>query len=441
MFASRSLRGLCAFVVNKFAYMKKKILIALVVIILILISILYIKFLIATSHMKELEKDLEQRITEWENKEYKRPPLFGPAIAGNAAEFYQQAESQMTELIKDSEVWIQWGEYVDSFKPLSTTGISYYEKAKPIIELVKQNNKMESYKSPLNIRDGFGCKIPDMVSTRHIAKAMVIQGRELEKNNKYLEALQLYCEIIRFGDSYFHYGALIPAMISIGVSEKGYEEIRRVLLTNKLSEQNINELISYLKILFNPEPSSQLNYETESLSMASILKSGIAKKESFPPSAWLKTILGVQAWDDIPLIYKEIGEITTLPYYKAKDDTEKLQERIKGFWNPITRLSCSITAQNLSRWHQHRATRRGLYILCALEIYKARHQKYPEKLSDLAPDVIKEVPLDPFSDQPFIYKVDQDQKIMLYSVSENLKDDGGDEKNFNDIVIAPLKKW
>jgi len=100
--------------------LKKKILIALVVIILIIISISYIKFLIATSRMKELEKDLEQRITEWEKKEYKRPPLFGPAISGNAAEYYRQAESQMTELIKDSEVWIQWDDYVYSFKPLST---------------------------------------------------------------------------------------------------------------------------------------------------------------------------------------------------------------------------------------------------------------------------------------------------------------------------------
>ena len=56
------------------------------------------------------------------------------------------------------------------------------------------------------------------------------------------------------------------------------------------------------------------------------------------------------------------------------------------------------------------------------------------------PEIMQDIPLDPFSDQPFIYKVNQDGTIMLYSVGENLKDDGGDQKQYNDIVIAPLKK-
>ncbi|MFH0888496.1 MAG: hypothetical protein V1871_04740 [Planctomycetota bacterium] len=455
--------------------MKKKILIALGVIafiILLFIGIEYIQFLKATKRMEELSRDLEQRITEWEKKEYKRPPLFGPAIAGNAAEYYQQAESQMTALMRNTDVEIDWSDYINRFEPLTSKALFGYEKAKPIIELVKQGNKMELYKSPLNIRDGFECKMPNILSARNIANAMVIQGRELEKNNQYPEALQLYCEIIRFGDSYFHYGTLIPAMISIGASEIGYEEIRRILLTNKLSEDDLNKLISYLKILFNPEPFYENVWDTERLLTEAWLIR-YAKTTGFLPTLnyllpakfrsfgwtikmlikypWVNRTTFINASKDVKTIYPEVKRIDNLPYAQAKQEAEKFQTRTKALKNPISRDVFYCTpSSGKTDYLRHQSQRRGLYILCALEIYKASHQKYPEKLSDLAPDlpaeasaqagIIPNVPLDPFSDQPFIYKIQPDDTIMLYSVGENLKDDGGDEKRYNDIVIAPLKK-
>jgi hypothetical protein len=427
-----------------FTIMKKKILIALVAIIIIIIGVLYIKFLMATSRMQELSADLEKRIVEWEKKEYKRPPLFGPAIQGNAADFYQQAESQMVELMKDSEVWIQWADYVGHYKPLSTTGISYYEKAKPIIALIKNGVNTEFYKSLIDIRDysnNIPRLMPNIMSIPNIANAMVVQGRELEDNNHFPEALELYFTILRYGDDCIGDGfLLVSACMGLATSDIGYNEIQRLLLSNKLSEQELNKLIDYLNTLFSYEPSSEHSYETEALSMSSMLKSYIAKKESFPPVSWLKTILWVQVWDKTIPLQKEKGRITTLPYYKAKDESEKLQKRIKEFWNPNLRTTFLDTII-FSGWHHYRAHRRGLYILCALEIYKAKHQKYPEKLSDLAPEIIPDVPLDPFSDQSFIYKVQPGNTIMLYSVGDNLKDDNGDEKRYNDIVIAPLKKW
>ena len=430
--------------------MKKKLLITCgitALIILVIIGIEYIQFLHATSRMKELSANLEKRIVEWEKREYKRPVLVGPVIPGNAAEFYRQAEEQMHKLVDQTDARIEWGEYVGSFKPLSATGISYYEQAKPIIELVRKGNNAETYKSLLNLRQGI--KVPALLASRNIANAMVIQGRELENNNRASEALELYSGILMYGDDYVRDGPLLSAMFGIGCFEIGYEEIRSMVLRHRLSNDNLNKLTEYCNTLLSYEPSFQHNYETETLAMISSMKSEMAEKESFPPSFWLKTILSIQAWDDIPPIYKEIGRMTTLPYNKAKDASGKLQERVKWFWNPLTRLLCSSQTEFSSVWHQNRAQRRGLDILCALELYQARHHKYPDKLSDLTSDlpaeasaqagIIKEVPLDPFSDQPIIYRVQPDGTIMLYSVGENLKDDGGDEKRYNDIVIAPLK--
>jgi hypothetical protein len=56
----------------------------------------------------------------------------------------------------------------------------------------------------------------------------------------------------------------------------------------------------------------------------------------------------------------------------------------------------------------------GLYITAALRLYYAKHQFYPANLSELSPEIIPEVPLDPLSDKPFSYKVDESRQIISF---------------------------
>lgn len=421
--------------------MKKKIRIALGIILglaILLIGIEFIYFLKATSRLKEISSDIEKRIAEWEKKEYRRPPLLESPVPGNAAEYYQQAEKQMHEIVDNTDAWMEWGDYIGSFKPLSTSGLAYYEKSKPIIELVKNGVNTQFYKPPAGLMSRFIDGIPNLLSPRNIANAIVIQGREVENDGHLPEALDSYCIILRYAEDLKSDGSLLLAMLGTGIFETGQNEIQRLLLSHKLSEQDVEWLMKRFNTIYSYETSEQGNYETETLSMMSRYKSTIAKKESFFVFSWLKTIIFVQTLNDAFPIVKEAGRLINLPYGEAKSKMDKIEKRIEAFWNPVTRMSCFGTA--IDGWYYHKAQRRGLYVLCALELYKARHQKYPEKLSDLAPEIITEVPLDPFTVQPFIYKVNQDGTIMLYSVSENLKDDNGDAFKNKDIVIAPLKK-
>ncbi|MFH1228066.1 MAG: hypothetical protein V1701_09225, partial [Planctomycetota bacterium] len=83
------------------------------------------------------------------------------------------------------------------------------------------------------------------------------------------------------------------------------------------------------------------------------------------------------------------------------------------------------------------ANRKGIYVLAALKLYKLRHGAYPETLNKLAPEIISEVPIDHYSDKPFVYRVDKDNKLWLYSIGSDLKDDGGVDKRQEDIIISP----
>jgi hypothetical protein len=60
----------------------------------------------------------------------------------------------------------------------------------------------------------------------------------------------------------------------------------------------------------------------------------------------------------------------------------------------------------------------------ACKIYQKQNSRYPDGLAALVPGVLDAVPIDPFSGQPLIYRL-QDGGVIIYSVGSNEKDDGG----------------
>ena len=66
-----------------------------------------------------------------------------------------------------------------------------------------------------------------------------------------------------------------------------------------------------------------------------------------------------------------------------------------------------------------------LSLLAILE-YRHKNGFYPENLEALVGSgLLKTVPIDPYSDKPFVYKR-TDEGFTLYSVGLNLTDDGGE---------------
>ena len=65
-------------------------------------------------------------------------------------------------------------------------------------------------------------------------------------------------------------------------------------------------------------------------------------------------------------------------------------------------------------------------LLCALALrcYRLDHGELPPALADLVPEYLAEVPVDPFSGRPLVYRR-QDGEYLLYSVGPDGQDDGG----------------
>lgn len=93
---------------------------------------------------------------------------------------------------------------------------------------------------------------------------------------------------------------------------------------------------------------------------------------------------------------------------------------------PLSRMalpSFANASKNLLRYE----TRRELTIAAlAIERHRRKHGRPPAKLVDLVPAFLSAVPVDWMDGQPLRYRLNADGTFTLWSIGEDLKDDGGD---------------
>jgi hypothetical protein len=103
-------------------------------------------------------------------------------------------------------------------------------------------------------------------------------------------------------------------------------------------------------------------------------------------------------------------------------------------------LVLAAMAPAVGRMHylmpQHETDRQLTIMTLGLAAFMAEKGKYPDKLDALAPDYLKTVPTDFFSGKGFLYKP-SGKGYLLYSVGENMIDDGGKDRDHggDDLVV------
>ena len=83
------------------------------------------------------------------------------------------------------------------------------------------------------------------------------------------------------------------------------------------------------------------------------------------------------------------------------------------------------------------ADRTGL----ACRLFKSRTGRYPESLEELVPGILKEIPIDPFTGKPLVYRR-EGEGFIVYSLGSNEKDDGGRSTYmFTQMVMDKDDDW
>lgn len=122
----------------------------------------------------------------------------------------------------------------------------------------------------------------------------------------------------------------------------------------------------------------------------------------------------------------EFEDICRQPYWKARPELlrwETTVSDLSGFYS-LSNLSLGGMTRYAEQVARAQARALAARLGLALSAYKQQTGSYPDDLASLAPDFIDEIPLDPFTGEPFIYRKEADG-FILYSIGPNLTDDDG----------------
>jgi len=142
--------------------------------------------------------------------------------------------------------------------------------------------------------------------------------------------------------------------------------------------------------------------------------------------AWLlRPVLKMDVRKALP-IYQELETQARHPYFESRDFLRAQAQGLeKRPWYAF--LSKALIANFGAAFMKEAmleativASRTGL----ACRLYKSRTGQYPENLEALVPGILKEVPIDPFTGKPFVYRR-EGEGFIVYSLGSNEKDDGG----------------
>ena len=119
------------------------------------------------------------------------------------------------------------------------------------------------------------------------------------------------------------------------------------------------------------------------------------------------------------LMQRAIEELK-LPFGERPQRTAEDIERETR--HPLNQILLPVFAQASDKEASEVAWMRLVGCAAAIRLHKLRTGKYPASLEALQ---LGEMIIDPFSGKPFVYQIDPRFGFLLYSVSENRVDDGG----------------
>ncbi len=137
------------------------------------------------------------------------------------------------------------------------------------------------------------------------------------------------------------------------------------------------------------------------------------------PLTKAETLWGLKKFD-------EIESRAILPYYQTKAFWTQYDQEINviPWYRYISKNLLAHFSSILLKEAALEAVMGAGQIGMACKIYKRREGHFPEDASALVPDTLDELPVDPFTGKPYVYKLEEDG-FIVYSLGSNEKDDGG----------------
>lgn len=336
---------------------------------------------------------------------------------------------------------------------------AWLDKCRPALDMIRKAVRLPDCQFPIlsrrpapAVRNNptflYSILLPHLRDLRQMARICAAEGRRQEHRGDTRGALEHDLLAVRIGRHVMGDGALITDLVGMACQTVGGREIRRRVLLGGLDAATLGWLATELDGMADEHVGWARALEFESLAAQRVASPDalmmvgdggpLAGLRDGPLRAFLtsraaRILLPDRAMKaEIAGYFKRMIDAAKLPPWEALKVAASLTPetgsgpRAPGTssWNVAARMLLPALSSATGKYVEATTLIEGLRVAVALQRYNAAKGAWPAKLSLLAPDFLRSVPPDPFTGQPFRYRLAR-KGWRLWSVGRDLKDGGG----------------
>ncbi|MDD5380156.1 MAG: hypothetical protein PHG53_00750 [Phycisphaerae bacterium] len=395
--------------------------------------------------------------------EISKPAGYDPN--NNAAPYYQKAFDLITVVPDIKDLSQKWPGDMNDVELKKAEDLT--ESSSQIIEYLTEASQKPYYWIEHRAKDNnlLEIMLPDLKNIRFCIKVLSLQTKLKAYQGQTESALQLVNVIYRIGTHFGQRKTLIEQLVGIGVGQLALNTGLQILDKTDISPQLLenfqhqieesshtrNPIIDFTAERMMFYDKVQRLFTDDGQGDGRLYGTAFLEDPVFYVQRAFKPELSRQP----KITRKETVELADKMYdyfdrasgklpaelNKEHEDPDKIAaEMVKG--NYLLETFAPAWGQILKTSYRLQAYTNGLLTTIALLRYKADKGEYPQSLDGLvASGYLNELPIDPFSDGPLVYKL-TNSDFILYSFAADCDDDNGirDSKDGNgDYVFWPVE--
>jgi len=317
--------------------------------------------------------------------------------------------------------------------------------------LIEKAVNMPACRFDINYEDGPAMELPHLAKMRNLARLLAARTYILAEEKQYQKALHSAEKGLLLGDSLSKEPILISQLVRERIDITAVDSFRSVL--NLYSGSNpVNNYQTIILEIDRKDKNFIKGLEGE-IAISGFYRFGFEKKFNY-----LDYILSQRGYTQngkslagdifskiyysylcVPVLKEDyafyIRAITFListsnePYFLVKNKVDKWVKnftaiRFRVIKHIISSMNLPYLIETFREEARYNAKLNTFKLALALKIYREKHGTYPDSLTSLAPDIIPEIPPDPFTGKDYIYRK-EDKGFIVYSIGENGRDDNG----------------
>ncbi len=302
------------------------------------------------------------------------------------------------------------------------------------------NEREPVYKADLSA--GYATELYHLRQLRQMAALLNMNAAVQARQGDTEEAINDYLAIISLGETLLDEPILLSQLVRISMLGMAYEGIGTVLQPGKLSPEQARRIVR--------ETAGAYHREAYANALAGETAFGLDAIDDAAGNRDLPFALGgfdSPAGDVLAgyLVQTPVGSAflnsdrqqyakfmnrivraAEQPYYEVQSELETIETEIDdlSFLSLYTRNLVPGLVRAQEAQARAEAMIHLMRIGLSLELYYGGNGVYPDTLDALAAELGGEVPVDPFTGQPYVY-VAEENAFLLYSLGRNQQDDGG----------------